>query len=177
MINEIQNRKHKAINLLTAIFLVCTLNSCAYQTNLTGFWKCDDGGTYHIRQNGHTVWWYGEQSSCDPIWANVAKGTIDGDNMVSLSWSNVPTGFIGGMSYGILFLKITSPDKLELMRETGGFSGSVWIPKPPEFVSYDAPGRGFAYSIVVINQSNESTEKKIYSNGSSAVIPRFISQG
>jgi hypothetical protein len=161
LIIKIQNFRAKAVNLLVAALFVCTLNSCAQQMNLTGIWSCDDGGTYYLRQNGHTVWWYGDQSSSEPGGANVAKGTIGG-NVLSLSWSNVPTRFISGMSNGILFLNITSPEKLEMIREAGGFSGSVWIRKPPEYAcDLSAPGSGFVQSIE-INQPNGSINESIY---------------
>ena len=154
MINKIQNRTAKAVILLTAALLIWTLNSCAYQTNLTGTWNCDDGGTYYIQQNGDNVWWYGEKlsnSSDNPFledyenpvesWSNVARGEIS-DNLLLVSWSSVPKGYKENMSNGILVLNIISPHKLEAEMKTGGFRGSTW-----EIPTLMSPGSGFADSI------------------------------
>jgi hypothetical protein len=53
--------------------------------DLTGVWNCDDKGTYYLRQIGNTLWWYGEQKSNNPLWSNVAHGTIT-DNTINLEW-------------------------------------------------------------------------------------------
>ena len=154
MTNEILRLEAKAVILFAATLLVCTLNSCAYQTNLTGTWNCDDGGTYYIQQNGDNVWWYGEKlsnSSDNPFledyenpvesWSNVARGEIS-DNLLIVSWSSVPKGYKENMSNGILVLNIISPHKLEAEMKTGGFRGSIW-----EIPTLMSLGSGFAKSI------------------------------
>ena len=60
-------------------------------TNLTGVWTCDDKGTYYMRQIGNTLWWYGEDRQTNPIFSNVARGTING-NIINLEVADVPKG-------------------------------------------------------------------------------------
>ncbi len=91
--------------------------------NLTGTWKCDDGGMYYIRQIGKFVWWYGERSPNSPQWSNVAFGKIQG-NRLKLKWADVPKG--NNLYNGALLLRIISNNRLEAIRKTGGFGGSNW---------------------------------------------------
>jgi hypothetical protein len=91
--------------------------------DLTGVWRCDDGGTYYIRQLDNTVWWYGEWDSANPRWSNVATGSNDGSR-VTLRWADVPKGSI--MGHGNLILQIKSKNELTAIQKTGGFGGSTW---------------------------------------------------
>jgi hypothetical protein len=93
-------------------------------SNLSGVYKCNDGGTYYVRQNGNNLWWYGE--SGDGVgWANVFKGTIRGDEIRG-SWVDVPKANSKGG--GIMILR-ASGGKLISTHRTGGFSGSEWTRK------------------------------------------------
>lgn len=93
--------------------------------NLTGKWKCNDGGIYYIRQKQQEVMWYGERSNIDTPWSNVANGSIGGSNLI-LRWMDVPKG--ANMYEGILVLKISSDDKkLTAEIREGGFGGYEWI--------------------------------------------------
>jgi hypothetical protein len=119
---------------LTLLILFNPLNAFA-QEDLTGVWSCDDGGTYFIRQVGNIVWWYGESTpsqsvsgslNTNPAWANVAYGTITGDDIV-LFWADVPIG--NGFNSGSLALKYSYnqvTDALSKQFDTGGFGGSQW---------------------------------------------------
>jgi hypothetical protein len=52
--------------------------SCAARTRITGIWKGNDGGTYHIRRVGNNVvWWVGFSSDGGDTWTNVFKGVLD----------------------------------------------------------------------------------------------------
>jgi hypothetical protein len=108
------------------ILVFCTLLSLPgslLAMDLTGAWKCNDGGTYYLRQFGNELWWYGEQSPRNPAWSNIAHGTIEG-NILTLRWTDVPKGEI--MNHGELILEITPKGKIVARDKTGGFGGSVW---------------------------------------------------
>jgi len=91
--------------------------------DLTGVWRCNDGGKYYIRQLGNEIWWFGENSSTEPTWSNVAYGNILG-NTIRLKWSDVPKGRI--MNSGMMVLEIISSSKMVAKEKTGGFGGSEW---------------------------------------------------
>jgi hypothetical protein len=59
--------------------------------DLTGVWRCNDGGSCYLRQLGDEVWWYGEASPDSPGWSNVANGRLHG-NSLRLKWADVPKG-------------------------------------------------------------------------------------
>ncbi len=89
--------------------------------NLSGVYKCNDGGTYYVRQNGNNLWWYGE--SGDKVgWTNIFKGTIRG-NDINGTWIDVPKG--NNQGGGLMTLR-ASNGKFISTYKTGGFSGSEW---------------------------------------------------
>jgi hypothetical protein len=94
--------------------------------DLTGLWRCDDGGHYFMRQIGEELWWYGEQASHPVSWANIAHGKING-NVIDLKWVDIPKGHF--MNYGVLILEITSPEQIIVKEKTVHFGGSVWTKK------------------------------------------------
>jgi hypothetical protein len=90
-------------------------------SNLSGVYKCNDGGTYYVRQNGNNLWWYGE--SGDGVgWTNIFKGTIRG-NDINGNWIDVPKG--NNQGAGVMNLRV-SDGKFISTYKTGGFSGSEW---------------------------------------------------
>lgn len=91
--------------------------------DLTGVWSCNDGGLYYIRQLGSQILWYGEQSTTNPGFSNVAKGDIS-DNGIILEWADVPKGRT--MNSGMLTLNTASNGQLVASDKTGGFGGSTW---------------------------------------------------
>lgn len=103
--------------------LISISESPSSKIDLTGVWKCDDGGTYFIRQSGDTIWWFGEPSTNPGGWSNAAKGNIR-DSTINLDWSDVPKGCT--LNEGTLVLNVLSKDKLEATGKTGGFGGSTW---------------------------------------------------
>lgn len=90
--------------------------------DLTGVWNAEGGGTYYLRQIGKEVWWYGEESVSEPGWANVAHGSL-AKGELHLRWVDVPKG--GAGSEGDLVLRLVSPNRLEVVKETGGFTTTV----------------------------------------------------
>lgn len=187
MFGKISNCRIAIVVLLFMMLLqVYTLNTCAQQIDLTGLWNCDEGGLFYIRQIGDSVWWYGEQSSTNPSWSNVAEGTISG-NTIAMKWVDVPKG--GTMNSGILVLNIISNTRLTAIQRTGGFGGSGWtrsgamiseisgsgafdnrsncsaigsgfarsISNTAELKNATAPGYGFARSISSTGESTNAT--------------------
>ncbi len=92
--------------------------------DLTGVWRCDDGGTYYIRMIGTEVSWLGERAPMNSPWVNIAHGRVEGDGAIHLRWVDVPKGGAGGS--GGLVLQIVSPGQLQAISKSGGFGGSSW---------------------------------------------------
>jgi hypothetical protein len=90
--------------------------------NLTGVWRCNDGGLYFIRQVGNQVWWYGESGDGGVGWSNVFQGYVTGNKIIG-KWADVPKGT--ARNYGEMTLSISSNS---LRKISGGqnFTGSVW---------------------------------------------------
>ena len=118
--------------ILTAVTLLALAFSCrpaaAGETNLTGTWACDDGGTYYLRQVGDRVWWLGKSGNDGQDWTNVLHGTIRGREVVG-DWADVPQG--GAANSGQLTLRLVVRDgrvvEIEKRRQVGdGFGGGVW---------------------------------------------------
>lgn len=91
--------------------------------NFTGLWRCDDGGSYFIRQVGNEIWWYGRGGDAGKSWSNVFHGQIKGNKVIG-KWANVPYG--RAQSSGEIILEIIGAGKLVTTKKTGGFGGSEW---------------------------------------------------
>lgn len=98
--------------------------------NLTGTWRCDDGGRYYIRQIGNQVWWTGlSDNGGGQTFTNVFHGTLRYDPIsratdIYGSWADVPRGRI--LQSGTLRLNLMSSDGFVKVSETGGFGGRIW---------------------------------------------------
>lgn len=88
--------------------------------DLTGIWKCNDGGTYFVRQNGDDLWWVGEHP--ERKWVNLFKGTIT-DETLAGEWVDLPKGKARG--YGSISLNIES-NKMVLSTPGADFEGTEW---------------------------------------------------
>jgi len=77
-----------------------------------------------MRQVGYQLWWFGERTSTNPAWSNVAHGEIVG-NQVHLDWVDVPKGKVAGG--GKLILEIQQGEtQLRALKKSGGFGGNIW---------------------------------------------------
>ena len=90
---------------------------------LTGTWRCNDGGTYYIRQIGSVLWWYGRSPDGGRTWSNVFHGRID-RNRIKGQWADVPRGH--ALSSGEMTLQIVDTNKLSARYKSGGFGGNEW---------------------------------------------------
>jgi hypothetical protein len=125
--------------MLRKILVTCSvvfLLPAVAMADLTGQWRCDDGGRYYLRQVGSTLYWYGERSTTNPQWSNVYDGRIQG-NQIRGEWADVPKGQT--TSRGELHLRIqANGNVLVASHKTGGFGGSRWVREgytPPPSVS------------------------------------------
>jgi len=105
------------------LFSAMLLLPSAAFADLTGTWSCNDGGKYYVRQIGKEVFWFGEKSVTNPVWSNVATGTIDG-NYIILRWADVTKGTDRGE--GILELTLINANRLQATAKTSNFGGSIW---------------------------------------------------
>ena len=107
-----------------AAALVSVFASSAF-ADLTGKWKCNDGGTYYVRQINNSVFWYGELSATSPGWSNVANGTYS-NGKLTVRWADVPKGAAKG--YGTLVLNVDRVERtMQYASGTGsGFGGRAW---------------------------------------------------
>src|SRR5258708_354148 len=110
-------------HLLFASLILLLVSVTATARSLTGVWRCDDGGTYWVRQTGDEVFWYGRSGDQGASWTNVFHGSINGDNM-SGKWADVPNG--AERQAGELDLSVESGNRFAATRKTGNFRGSVW---------------------------------------------------
>jgi hypothetical protein len=99
--------------------------------NLTGKWRCDDEGTYYIRQIGNEVWWVGRSPDRGKQWDNVLHGEIKGRRIVG-KWADVPRG--EAMGAGELHLELIVRGGqvvgMRKVKEVGdGFGGGNWTRK------------------------------------------------
>lgn len=93
-------------------------------SDLTGTWKCNDGGTYYVRQAGDQIFWYGELAPNNPTWANVFHGTLSSGEIRGV-WADVPKG--GVLGIGSMVLKVESNDHFYATSYSGSsFGGSDW---------------------------------------------------
>jgi hypothetical protein len=91
--------------------------------DLTGTWSSDDGGIYYIMQQGHIVWWNGEDPATKPAWSNVARGILS-NCVLTLEYSDVPKGSATG--FGTLVLEVLSNDEMVAREKPQSYSGSRW---------------------------------------------------
>ncbi len=94
----------------------------SWQYDLTGIWRCNDGGTYYVRQINGNVWWYGE--SPNGQWSNIFHGAMNG-NLVEGFWLDVPKG--RDRNNGAMRLQVDSNGQFHQVNRTGDdFGGSRW---------------------------------------------------
>jgi hypothetical protein len=85
--------------------------------SLTGTWAADDGGTYHLRQLGATVWWLGRSKDDGRAWTQVFRGTINDDDELVGDWSYVPEGARQGTGTLTLRLVVQEGRTVEMQKK------------------------------------------------------------
>jgi hypothetical protein len=96
---------------------------CAAPKYVSGVWKANDGGTYHLHAIGSTIWWVGMSVDDGRSWTNVFKGTRNG-NIIDGEWADVRGQAWG---HGTLKLRISGTTFMEKIDGTGsGFGGIRW---------------------------------------------------
>lgn len=112
---------------------VSDLGPDADPCNVTGVWRCDDGGTYYIRNIGRQVWWHGFGKLPHFSFANVAYGHVEdasGRCRLLLRWADIPIGTAN--IHGHLLLELDFPSlegrviRMSAIESSGKFLGSRW---------------------------------------------------
>jgi hypothetical protein len=93
------------------------------EIDLSGRWRCDDGGTYYITQVGNALVWLGESGDCGRSWAHIGVGKISNDS-VEVAWVDIPKA--SGTQNGSLRLLIASNDSMTALAFSGEFRGGNW---------------------------------------------------
>lgn len=91
--------------------------------SLSGTWRCDDGGTYIIRQDGAKVTWQGASADGGKTWTHKFEGKIEGDRIVGY-FRDIPPGTMRGE--GALTVRIVNMKRLEKFASGKPFGGTVW---------------------------------------------------
>ncbi|MFD2565478.1 DUF7452 domain-containing protein [Aquimarina rubra] len=89
--------------------------------NISGYYTCNDGGHYYIRQTGQDIYWFGEHPNGG--WANVFKGRVNGYQITG-QFYDVPKGRAQGS--GTLTLAINATGTSISKTGGSGFGGSLW---------------------------------------------------
>ena len=110
--------------LRAATLILCLCLPLLAHADLTGQWRGDDGGRYYLHQVGDSLYWYGQEASAKPGWANAFFGAISA-NRIRGNWADVPRG--QKLRNGELHLTIGKDgDTLTATHQTGGFKGRHW---------------------------------------------------
>ena len=89
--------------------------------DLSGVWRCNDGGSYTIRQTGLRVDWEAASRDGGKSWTHAFNGVMQGDTIVG-KWLDHRTKGGGEMSVLVIDGK-----QLQKVPGTGeGFGGGVW---------------------------------------------------
>lgn len=102
-----------------------TFNACSggnSSMSVGGYYSCNDGGHYYIRQVGNNVYWFGEHPN--GRWANVYKGTINSSGTIRGSFHDVPKGGMAGR--GSLSVRVTNGGNTITKVGTSPFGGTRW---------------------------------------------------
>ena len=101
--------------------------SCLARKEVHGIWKGNDNSTYYITRRGNDIWWLG-QSNDQKSWANVFKGTLNG-NVIQGQFADV-FGNVDGNG-GALRLQIVRSQQgginhIDIQSASGGFGTKRW---------------------------------------------------
>ncbi|CAF4944684.1 unnamed protein product, partial [Rotaria sp. Silwood1] len=90
---------------------------------LTGHWKCNDGGNYYISQFNELIFWLGYHP--EGRWCNVAAGKIDkASGVIDLNWGDIVCG--ANRLYGTLDLLVENKIIKKLAEQIKGSNKFVF---------------------------------------------------
>lgn len=93
----------------------------------TGNWTANDGGLYHLREVGDTLWWVGMHP--ERAWVNVFRGERQEDGTFEGEWTDVPAGNTGGdgrLRVQPISLAGSPPHLLHAVENPAGFGATEW---------------------------------------------------
>jgi hypothetical protein len=115
--------------ILKVLAVGCVLLAGAFASgaDLSGTWKCDDSGTYQIREiqkgNVAELFWYGKGNG----WQNVFHGTCNSTDTSSDfvgRWADVPP--FGHHNEGTITVRAQGGDRLIMVGNPSNFLGRTW---------------------------------------------------
>ncbi len=99
-------------------------NPFRFGADLTGYYSCNDGGHYYVRQVENSLYWFGEDGNGN--WANAFEATLESAYTAKGSFYDVAKGRYKGRGP----LTITVNPYLDGFKlESGRFGGTVWTRK------------------------------------------------
>jgi hypothetical protein len=113
----------KALVLALTLVLILSIGVAAQAASLTGKWSGNDGGTYYITQLNDRIYWYGENSTTSPGFANIGVGKIVG-NYIFIEATDVPKGSASAQSDLIIYK--STDNYLYVITKDSPFGGSSW---------------------------------------------------
>ena len=104
--------------------------SCVARKEIHGIWNGNDSSTYYVTRRGNAIWWLGK-SNDGKSWANVFKGTLNG-NTIDGEFADVYGNMDG--NGGTLRLQIVRTqsgaqggiDHIKFVSSSAGFGTKRW---------------------------------------------------
>ncbi len=94
--------------------------------DLSGTWRCDDGGTYVLQESGRQLTWSAQSGDGGQSWSHDFTGTVHACCVVVGQFRDRAPG--RARNEGPLVLRIAGPDRLEKVSDESNpvFGGRVW---------------------------------------------------
>jgi hypothetical protein len=95
--------------------------------DLTGIWKCDDGGTYQmrmtIREDVSELFWYGKGEGWQNVFHGINNSPWESRDFVG-RWADVPP-FGAGQNQGTITVRVQG-SRLIIVGDPNNFRGRTW---------------------------------------------------
>jgi hypothetical protein len=113
--------------LLLGCALLASAPASSAALDLTGNWKCDDGGIYEMRMivrgNLWELFWYGKGDGWQNVFHGINKSPSSSNDFVG-RWASLSPA--GPQNFGIIAVHVEADNKLTLTGDPRNFAGRVW---------------------------------------------------